>query len=120
MSYTAPTAADLKARFPAFAAVDDAIITSALTDAARRVDETWTEGDFAMARMLLACHSLAIDGFGASREIQTMGFRRIKVGPLDLERFGSDQQAGAIGSTSYGQRFQDLARLNFPGGTVTG
>ena len=30
MAYTAPTAADLKARFPAFAAVDDAVVNAAL------------------------------------------------------------------------------------------
>lgn len=118
MSYTAPTAAAFKARFPDFAAVSDDLVNAGLDEAARRVDTTWSEGDFAMARMLYCAHVLALDGHGASREVQTMGFRRIKVGPLDLERVASATEAGGITSTSYGRRFNDLARINFPGGTV--
>ena len=41
MAYTVPTTTDLKARFPAFASVDDDVVTAALNDAARMVDESW-------------------------------------------------------------------------------
>jgi hypothetical protein len=116
MSYTAPTAADLKARFPAFSTVSDDLVTSALDDAARRVDETWTEGDFAMARMLYACHVMALDGLGSGREAKLLGFKRIKVGSLELERGGDGSVAGDLSSTTYGNRFIGLARVNFAGG----
>ncbi|MDO8800052.1 DUF4054 domain-containing protein [Phenylobacterium sp.] len=120
MAYTTPTAADLKAKFPTFAAVADGVVTSAITDANRQVDESWLEGDYANAIMLLAAHNLALDGHGASREIQLLGFKRVKVGPLELERAASssDAAAGSLGSTSFGVRYAELRRLNFSGGIV--
>jgi hypothetical protein len=120
MSYTAPTAADLKARFPAFSTVDDGVVTSALADAARKVDETWAEGDFAMARMLYAAHVMTLDGLGTSREAKLLGFKRIKVGTLELERGADGSVGGGLSSTTYGMRFAELARLNFGGGVTAG
>lgn len=119
MAYDAPTAAQFKERFPAFASVADFDVENALSDAARRVDETWAEGDFARARMLYAAHVLVLDGQGTGREVKLSGFKRIKIGSLELERAG-DTSAGSLSSTSYGQRFLELMRLNFAGGGVTG
>ena len=110
MAYTAPTAADLKARFPAFAAVDDAVVDAALAEAGQRVDEGWLEADFATARLLYAAHVLTMDGQGASTETGMAGVKRIKVGPLELER-----DPGGLTATSYGARFAELERLNFAG-----
>lgn len=58
MAYTEPTAADLKMRYPAFAAVDDAVITYWLTDAHRFVDQTWPDTDYAPALIAVACHEM--------------------------------------------------------------
>jgi len=120
MAYTAPSAADLKARFPAFSAVDDTVVDSALGEAARKVDETWTEADFAQARMYYAAHVMTLDGLGTSREAKLLGFKRIKVGSLELERGGDGSVAGDLASTTYGKRFLDLVRCNFGGGITAG
>lgn len=119
MPYVIPSASDLKARFPAFNTVADAAIETAISDASRQVDQTWCEGDYTTAIMLLAGHNLALDGHGSSREVQLLGFKRVKVGPLELERAsGSSSEAGSLSSTSYGVRFAELRRLNFAGGTA--
>lgn len=115
MAYTAPTAASFKVRFPAFAAVADAAVTAALAEAARQVDNTWLEGDRANAEMFYAAHILTLDGLGTSSEAQLAGFKRLKVGPLELERAEvKGQTFGALGSTSYGQRFMLLRKQNHP------
>lgn len=128
MAYTAPTAADLKARFPAFAAVDDAVIDGALTEAVRRVDETWPEEDFATGRLLYAAHVLAMDGHGAGVEAEAMAegaglYKRRKAGGSEIEFAdgvaGSGAVSGELGSTSYGRRFKALARALFAGPRVT-
>lgn len=115
MAYEPATASAVKARFPAFAAVADALIEAALTQARRMVDETWLEDDRQPAEMLHAAHEMTLDGLGATREAQLQGFKRLKLGSLELER---DTSAGASGSTygltTYGQRFMDLLRRNKP------
>lgn len=121
MSYTAPTAADLKARFPAFAAVADATVTAALTDATRQVDESWIEGDFATGRILYACHLMTMDGLGATTEAKLSGFTSLSIGPLKLDRASTaGVSAGQLESTSFGVRFKELRRANCGGARVTG
>jgi hypothetical protein len=125
MAWTAPTPADVKARFPAFAAVPDAAIQGALDEAALQVDETWvSEADFRLGRMLLAAHILTLDGLGTGAEAEAAGagasgFKRMKSGQLELERFtaadsGAGSGDGLLGTTSYGRRFLDLLKRNFP------
>jgi hypothetical protein len=119
MAYVEPTAATFKARFPAFAAVSDSAIESALSEASRRVDTTWTEGDYTTAKLLYAAHVLTMDGLGSSNEARLAGFKRVKIGPMDLERAVTDaKSSSSLRATSYGARFAELARLNFAGGTV--
>jgi hypothetical protein len=122
MAYAPPTASDLKARFPAFASVADDVVTAALGEAARLVDESWTEGDFANARMLYACHILLMDGHGTGGEADMLvdmpaGYKRTKAGGSEIERFGSATAGGTtdpldLQSTSYGRRFASLMRRN--------
>ena len=121
MAYTAPTASDLKTRFPKFAAVDDTVINSALTEAARQVDQTWLEADYALAMMLLACHIMVMDGHGADTQAQLSslsGFSRIKSGDLEVSRGdgagGSSSGGDTTQATTYGQRFAEIRRRNFP------
>jgi hypothetical protein len=119
--YTAPTEAQFLARFPRFADVDPGAIGIALTEAEGMVDETWAAADFAMGRMLWAAHVLTLDGLGTGAEAQaaaagTAGFKVMKSGALSLERFEGSKTGAA--STSYGQRWLDMARRNRGGPVI--
>lgn len=129
MPYTTPTADQLQAKYPAFAAVDDAVVDLFITDANRSVDTTWTEGDYQTAIMLLACHLMTMAGHGTGGDAQVnaqglAGFKSIRSGQLSLDRgSAADQPSGYppqyVGSI-YGQQFWNLLKLNKPGGAVTG
>lgn len=125
MAYSAPTAADLKARFPEFASVDDVIVTAALAEAEGRVDASWpNEADFRLGRMLYAAHNLTLSGHGTGADVQFVsgalaGVRRYRSGSLEVERTGlagaqSGVVIGDLNSTSYGTQFSRLVRLLFP------
>lgn len=131
MPYVAPTPADLKARFPKFVGVDEAIIATALVEAARLVDESWPEADFALGRMLYAAHVLTLDGHGAGTEAQLNAegvgdFQSIRLGSLSLSRFAKDS-GGSSGSafldmlkaTTFGQRFWALALTAVGAGPIS-
>lgn len=126
MAYTAPTSADLQARYPAFAAADDATIDYWLTDALRFVDETWTEGDYAPALMAAAAHRMARAGVlstGATSGSAAAGVDRFRSGSVDIQ-FNSDAVKQAIGggwkSTVYGQDYLELLARNRGGARVVG
>lgn len=118
MPYTVPTAAALKVRYPGFADVADDTVEAAITDAARGVDSTWTEGDYQPAIMALAAHLMTLEGQGTSTEAQLAGIRALRVGSLSLERTNSAGDAGSLGSTMFGQRYLALLRANRGGGVV--
>ena len=125
MAYTAPTAADLKARFPEFAAVSDTLINLILEEASAQVGETWLERDRKPAPLYLAAHLLTMEGEpGRSASGQgsatTGPVRRRKVGDVETE-FAGFGRADANGRTdagyemtAYGRQFLRLLRLNFP------
>ncbi|WP_225768513.1 DUF4054 domain-containing protein [Inquilinus sp. Marseille-Q2685] len=118
-----PAPADLKARFPGFATVADAIVQAALDEAALQVGETWaSEADARLGRLLLAAHVLTLDGQGSGAEAAAAaagGFRRMRSGALELERPDTaDAGPGALDSTGYGRRFLELMRRNVPAVTV--
>jgi hypothetical protein len=124
LSWTEPTAADLKAAFPSFEPVPDATVDYWLTRAARTVDADWPDEDGPHARMLLAAHLMTQQGLGGGAEAEafaagTTGFRRLRSGALDLERF--DRQAASdLGTTAYGLQFLPLFRSLRSGPRVTG
>lgn len=130
MAFTVPTAADFKARFPTFVDEAAATIDIALADAALMVDDSWTsQADFTLGRLLYAAHVLTLEGYGTGAEAQAaasgaLGFRRMKSGPLELERFSSRSGGAAGGSldpleqTTYGQRFKALLRANKAGAVL--
>jgi hypothetical protein len=122
MAYVAPTPAELKSRYPAFANVDDAVVQSALDEAARQVDESWTEGDFATAQMLYACHVMTMNGvLSGAGGIQLASFRSIRSGALTLERGTVNGDDGSwLSGSEYGRRFLTLRRQNKGGMRVTG
>lgn len=123
MAWAPPTPIGFKARFPVFAAAPDDAVQGALDEAALRVDETWvSEADFRLGRMLYAAHILILDGLGAGAESEAAaagaaGFKVMKSGTLTLERFdsgGAGQGGSILSTTSYGQRFLELQRMNIP------
>lgn len=128
MAYVAPTPADLKARFPRFAGVADSIVQNALNLAARNVDESWTEGDFAEGRMLYAAHQLTVDGYGTGTEAQLLAegvgdFQKIELGTLKLTRFDKSSSENSqipadLATTTFGGRFYALQLKNIGRGPV--
>lgn len=122
MAYTAPTATELKAKYPAFAAVADDTVTLYIVDANRMVDETWTEGDYATAIMLAACHLMVLSGIGAGAEAQVnaqglSGFQSIRSGSLSLSRGSASDSGGVpkdLAGSVYGQQFYYLLKKNRP------
>ena len=106
-----PTPTDLKTRYPAFAAVDDAAIQYWLTDAARFVDTSWMEGDYGPAKLAYAAHNLAANDSTALPQ----GVTQFKSGVVNISL--SDAQASATGfeTTRYGMEYLALLRRNFTG-----
>lgn len=122
MPDTVPTPADLAARFPAFAAVPTAALAQAIAEAQTRVDATWLPGDHAIAILLLAAHTLTLDGFGSGAEAAsaaagTLGFASLRSGGLSLERQRPARGAAEpslLAETTYGRRFLALLKVNQP------
>lgn len=125
MAYTVPTAAELKVRYPDFAAVDDEVIEYWITDAQRSVDETWMEGDYAPALMALAAHNMSLAGYGvaaAATSTLPAGVTRFKSGSFEAnftEQQANARASGALSSTRYGLEYQNLLRRNFGGPLVS-
>lgn len=119
-----PTPADVKADFPEFANVDDAVIQRRIDRTASRVDASWG-ADYAYAKSLLTAHYLAEDGFdGGDAEIagyRAAGVTRLKSGTLDVTFAGDTASGGSeFDTTSYGRRFYALMARLFGGPLTTG
>lgn len=123
MAYTPPNAAALKARFPEFAAVPDAIINLILAEAEAQVGECWIERDRSPATLYLAAHMLAMEGepgrsAGATGGATSGPVKRRKVGDVETEFAGFSGGGGGAATgyaaSAYGQRYLDLLRKNFP------
>lgn len=127
MAYTAPTATDLRIRFPAFAAVSDEVINYWLTDARVIVTETWIEGDRAPGEMELAAHNMASNGYGTSggavAGLAAMGVTDFRSGAMSAS-FDAETvravNAGGFGSTRYGVLFLTRLRRNVGGPFLSG
>lgn len=125
MAYTVPTASDLKARYPAFATVENDTISYWITDAQRYVTEAWNETDYPVALMALAAHNLALAGYGSEAAATSgipAGVKRFKSGSFEAEF--TEQQAnasagGSLDATRYGQEFKRLLRRNRGGPRIT-
>lgn len=125
-AYADPSSATLKAAFAKFAGVADATVEFWLAQARRQVDQSWTEGDYAMGQMLLACHLMTLEGLGTGTEAQIAAeglgdFSSVKSGQFSFTRKEGDSAAaaGSIGSTSYGRRWLMLAKVNRGGARLT-
>lgn len=131
MAYVAPTAADLKARYPEFDAVSDGLIDLILADAIADVDSRWIEADRARAQLALAAHMLTLEGEpdrsltiadGGTVSPLAGPIKRDKVGDVETEYFGASDSSGSsssggiygYGSTKYGQQFLKLRARSHP------
>jgi hypothetical protein len=120
MAHTVPTAADLKARYPGFAAVPDATVNYWITDSQRIVTSAWIEADYPIALMLLAAHELAMAGLEAGEAAGLpQGVTRFSSGSMDVAFAEGLASATSYGSTRYGREFQTLLRRNRGGAIVT-
>lgn len=123
--YVDPTPANLAALYPEFGSVSPVQLQYYLDRAAVSVDTSWSEGDFAHARMVLAAHLLTLGGIGDSAEAATVRegsgeFRSMGIGPLRLERFDKGSGKSTYATTRYGREFRDLLRRNKGGPRVAG
>lgn len=112
MVYSAPTASDLKARYPAFAAVSEETIETWLDEAATEA-ASFAEGTRARAEMAYAAHRMAELGLGAGSI--AAGVTSFRSGSFSATL--SDTAAGRTGfsSTVYGREYLSLMRRNFAG-----
>lgn len=119
MAYTVPTAADLKARYPAFATVADATINVWIEDAQRIVTPSWAEGDYRPGIMALAAHNMAEQGIATGGQ-SLAGVTSFKSSQFSVTL--SDQAASATGygSTIYGREFRTMLARNVGGMRLVG
>jgi hypothetical protein len=117
MAYTAPTAADLKDRYPEFASVGTGTIDDALQEAALFVDDSWPDqGTFTLGRLLYAAHILAASGLGDAQAASGHAgliLKSEKSGDTQFEYAavgGSSTSRDDLLSTSYGKRFRRIQR----------
>lgn len=113
MAYSTPTAADLQARYPAFAAVADATIDVWIAEA--ESDTTsWTgdaDTDRTRAVLALAAHKMAEQGLSTNASAQ--GVTSFKSGTFSASV--SEVQANRTGldATIYGREYLALAKRHF-------
>ena len=124
MAYTAPTPADLKARYPAFTAVADSAVQIWIDDAMLTVTTGWLEDDYRPAIMSMAAHNMAGEGLGASSAIGNLkGVTSFKSGTFSAsfsEEAANQAAKGGYQSTRYGQAFVVYLRRNRGGPRVAG
>jgi hypothetical protein len=123
MAYEAPEPAELILRYPAFAAVDEAVIQYWLTDAEREVGTTWIEADYAPALMALAAHNMTLAGYGtdaASTELPSgiTSFKSAELSVSFANEVAAANAAGAYAATRYGVEFRRLQRRSKAGPRV--
>lgn len=114
MAVTPPTVADFIAKFPEFEDVDPSVITDALADAGRNVDDTWIDADFTNGYLLYAAHVVAAGQLSAGSGGAGGRIVAESLGPISVtyERNASAYDADVLGSTTYGQRYLRLLMLN--------
>lgn len=129
MAYTVPTSGELKAFYPAFAAVEDATIDLYIARVSGAsgadVDQSWTEGDYGPAILAAAAHRMAragVLGTGSAAGGAAAGVDRFRSGSVDIQ-FNSDAVKQAVNggwpSTIYGQDYLELLARNRGGPLVT-
>lgn len=128
MSYTSPSATEVKTRFPEFVDVSDARVDAFVAEAARRVDSSWIEDDASVAMTYLAAHMMAAEGLLRGAGLAAIGDVS---GPITSESLGDASVSyGSWGggdvsafeaelrSTPYGRLYDNLRRRNVGGPVI--
>ena len=125
MSYDAPTASSIKARFPEFASLADARIEALIAEGASYVSESWIETDYTIAYNYVVAHLLLREG-----ALDASGSVVSQSGPVQSESLGdaSVTYAGVrsnglgddmmFSTTEYGRRYLSLKKKNFGTGAM--
>lgn len=124
MTWSSPTAAQLKQRFPEFASLTDEQIQPVLEEAAAEVPEAWRDVDRTAGVLYLTGHLLASFGAGSSSSggggvAVTGAIKSRKVGDVSVEFFGQGAlSSGSVFSqyqaTAYGRQYLFYIRRNTP------
>ena len=117
MPYVIPTAAQLKARFPVFDALDDSYADLIIAEASRSVDTSWLEGDYQNAIIHLAAHMMFSEGATGDIDPATTGaIVSDKLGDASTTyaNHATSSSSSDYGTTIYGRGYLRLLRLNHP------
>ena len=127
MAYEIPTAADLIARYPAFAAVPVETIDVHIGDAATHgVDTSWLEADYAPAITAFAAHNMALLNIGDHGEIATykqQGLTGIRSGAFSAQfsdKAANVAASGGLDATPYGRAYKIMLQRNKGGPRLVG
>lgn len=112
MAYTAPTPADLKTRYPAFAALWDATVQSWLDEAAIEC-AGWPDDTRPRAEMAYAAHRM-VEG-GAIQTTVAAGLTSFRSGEFSASVSDSVASRTGFAATIYGREFARLRRIHFGG-----
>jgi len=123
MAYSDPSPDDMKARYPAFSDVDTATVQYWIDDSARFVDQSWSDTDYAPAKLAAAAHNMLRAGVSGIAGADTAGMTSTGVTQFRSGSFAaqfSDEAVkkaidGGWESTVYGQDYLALLRRNKSG-----
>ena len=85
------------------------MVQSALDEAARSVDTSWREADYADAILYLSAHWLTAEGSADQAGV----IKSESFGPISVSYGSRSTSDEALASTQYGERFLELRRGNF-------
>lgn len=124
MAYTAPTAAEVKARYPEFANVSDPRVAAFIEEANRFVDDSWLEADYKIAIQALTAHMMAAEGLlnpdggtpagGTTGPVRSETLGDASITYADRSTAASGEFDADLDTTPYGVRFKKIRRGNFP------
>lgn len=111
-----PTAATVKAAYPAFADVDDGVIDTTIELATDLVTQSLpTQAVFTQAATLMVCHELTMSGHGTGAEADMVrqgvtGLASVSDGATSFTRQQIGDGQETILATAYGRRFKELVK----------
>ena len=127
MAFTAPTAAEFKAAYSAFSAVEDATVEAALAYAFNVVPQTLPgQAIYTEAAGLFTAHELTLRGEGTGTEADmvrqgVMGMSSVSDGATSFSRRQIGDGTDPMQETLWGRRYQALVRrYAVPFSVVTG